>query len=339
MDNKERKFQLIGFINPYRVLPAFVYPVFTYSDQYYYEDGNGYRISEFISAGKILQKKYFCPIKETKYFSVGDETIYAYQTQKDSVTYGNGKTMHAFLLKESHKKTNELLSEEINDVLTRINGHIHKEIQFVRNEDRFTKDAIRGVDKVVKRHHPEPITAFVQIHNTDRDEIIPTKDKDETYVIEPTKALAQRCEITQKNSEVQRYNSLLQQYTKLISEFYILYEGLVRTSQPSMQWFHLYDVDFCNRFIQVLILHRDINLREEDILTIYQRLNFKNKQFMISQDRLLNERARRFAIKKLIRETEKQMKINSLFYQMIDSSSKDPKVDISKLDIKYLEEV
>ena len=339
MDNKERKFQLIGFFNPYRVLPAFVYPVFKYSDQYYYEDGNGYRINEFISAGKVLQKNHFCPVKETQYLSVGDETIYAYQTRKDCVMYGNGKMMHAFLTKAAHKNINELLSEEIEDVLTRINGHIHKEIQLAQNEDRVTEVAIRGVDKVAKRHYPEPIKAFVQIHNVDRGEGVPTKDKDGTYLIEPTKVLVQGSEVTRRNSEIQRYSSMVQHYTKLISEFYILYEDLVRASQPSLQWFHLYDVDFCDRFIQILILQSEFDLREEDIFTIYQRLNFKNKPFLLSQDKLRNEKARRLALKKLIRETERQMKINSLFYQMIDSSSQDPKADISKLDVKYLEEV
>lgn len=135
MDNKGREFQLIGFINPYCVLPAFVYPVLVYSDQYYYEDGNSYKINEFISAGEVLQQNQFCPIKETKYFSVGDETIYAYQTQKDCVTYGNGKMMYAFLMEESRKKANKLLSKEIDNVLTRIIGQIHKDNQFVRIED------------------------------------------------------------------------------------------------------------------------------------------------------------------------------------------------------------
>ena len=340
MGNVDRKYQLIGFINPYCVLPAFVYPVFTYSDQYYYEDGNGYRINEFISAGKILQKNHFCPVKETMYLSVGDETIYAYQTQEDCVTYGNGKTMHSFLMKEARKNIDEMLSEEINDVLTRINGHIDKEIQLVQKKDRITEVSIRGIDKVPQRSYPEPIKAFVQIRNiNNREEYIPTKEKDGTCLIGPQKVLAQECEIAPRISEVQRYSSLMQHYTKLISEFYILYEDLVRTSQPSLQWFHLYDVDFCDRFIQILVLHGEVNLREEDILTIYQRLNFKNKQFLLSQDGLRNERARRLAMKKLIRETKKQMKINSLFYQMIDSSSQNPKEDVSKLEVKYLEEV
>lgn len=339
MDNKGREFQLIGFINPYCVLPAFVYPVFVYSDQYYYEDGNSYKINEFISAGEVLQQNQFCPIKETKYFSVGDETIYAYQTQKDCVTYGNGKMMYAFLMKESRKKANKLLSKEIDNVLTRIIGQIHKDNQFVRIEDRVTEVAIQGINKISKKHYSEPIKAFVQIRNVDSGVFVSTKDKDGAIIIEPTKVLTRRGEITHRNIDFQYYTNQVQQYSRLLDEFYILYEDLVKTRHPLLEWFHLYNVDFCNRFIQIFILQSGVNLREEDIFTIYQRLNFKNKQFLLSQDRFRNERILRLAIKKLNREIEKQMKINSLFYQMIDSSPQDPKVDISQLDIKYLEEV
>lgn len=151
--------------------------------------------------------------------------------------------------------------------------------------------------------------------------------------------LTRRGEITHRNIDFQYYTNQVQQYFRLLDEFYILYEDLVKTRHPLLEWFHLYDVDFCNRFIQIFILQSGVNLREEDIFTIYQRLNFKNKQFLLSQDRFRNERMLRLAIKKLNREIEKQMKINSLFYQMIDSSPQDPKVDISQLDIKYLEEV
>lgn len=338
MDNKGKEFRLLGFINPYCVLPAFVYPVFAHSGQYYYEDGNGYRINEFISADKVLQKKQFFPIKETKYLSVGDETIYAYQTQKDCVTYGNGKMMHVFLTEEFHKTDHKLLCDEINNVIMRIIEHIYKDNQLAHIEDKAIDVAVQGIN-TVQKHYPKSIKAHAKIQNINTTVLVSPKSKGMAITIDPTKALANKGNVIHRNVELQHYTNLMQHYSRLLYEFYMLYEDLVKTRQPSLGQFHLYDVDFCNRFIQIVILQSGANLREEDILAIYRRLNFKNNRFGLSRDRLRNERALRLAIKKLNRETEIQMKINSLFYQMIDLSSQDPKVEIPQLDIKYLEEV
>lgn len=337
MDNKGRKFRLVGFINPYCVMPAFVYPVFMHSNQYYFEDGDGYRIKDFVCAGEFLRKNQFCPVEDSKLYSVGDETIYAYQD--DCVTYGNGKMMRDFLMRILCKNTNELLSKEIKGVLAKITEDIDQANRPTFSNERFTEVTIRGINQVKTIRNTASIKAHINIQNVDGEIIVPNQGEHASITIEPSKALIRRDDLMCANLEYRHYSSLVQHYSQLLTEFYILYESLAKMRQPSLEWFHLYDLDFCNRFIQIIILQSGVNFREEDLFTIYQRLNFKNKRYYLCQEKFRSEKALQIAIRNLSREAEKQMKVNTLFCKIIDSSPRDAKIDTSRFDIKYLEEV
>ena len=335
MNKLKAKFKLIGFINPYCVLPAFVYPVFMYSKQYYFEDGRGYRIKDFAYAGEHLWQNHLSLVEDSRLYSVGDETIFAYQTQKGNIKYGNDKIMHEFLSKICYQNTNisPSLLDEIDSVQRKL-------ISVIQAEDRITlcnKKSIRGRKRI---NYVEPLKSYSSLHYARAKEMAPCQNEHRFTTTEPSKALIGRTKLTYRKLESHYYASILHQYTQSLTEFYELYKILIEASPQLINQFQLNDFDSYSSFIKIILLQNGENFHKKDLLVLYKNLYSQNTRRFIPQESFGNEKALRLAVRIVRREVKRQKILNELLFQIIDSSPHDTgtEIDMSQLDIKYLQE-
>lgn len=338
MNNRKGKFSLVGFINPFCVRPAFVYPVFTDTMQYFFEDGKGYKIKNFIKADSYLSHDLLYPVEDGKQYSVGDEMIYAFQTRQGKVVYGNGRIMQNYLSIIQKQEYDALLLDEIDDVLSVIRCAISNE-----KYTALVKKKINVVDrrKDIKNVYcySKPQTVFVRFDKTNCKKLMGHPSRLTSIDQEPTKAMTPKCEVVYKRQCYQNYSEFIELYALLLDEFYKLYSDLVKIKHPSLKWFQMYDPTFAEDFLRFLILHSELDFKKEDIRTIYHRLSFQNRQEHLWFDIRFESMNMGLEIEKFVHEIKRQMRINMLFTQMLGSSQKNLEAEIPKLESQYVEDI
>lgn len=267
------QFNLIGFVNPYAVIPAFVYPIFSRDNQYYYEDGAGYRIKEFIKTNADFSQNVFSPIKDTNGYFVGAETIYAFQVQQDNIIYGDSRKMLQYLEKVRNHCSNNLLIDEIDAVLAQIiiaMLHENTTVQINNSTPKATKIVLKRYDNVLRI----------------------------------SKAGEKMAPPSQFERLYQKYVHQFHHYNMLLKDFIILFNALLEHFD--------YDLDHCNTIFQLILFETRGNALENDALTIRKQIRAKRRKRPIPAEAFRDEKMIMNVMQILNRETAKQEEINTL---------------------------
>lgn len=117
-DECTNSFRLVGFVNLHKVIPAFVYPVFFNSGNYYFQDGKSTKIQSFKLIDETSLPEIISGNFSNKFYHVGSETLYAFEPSAN-VIFGNRLEIIKFLMKYRRTIVDELLLNEINDFITK----------------------------------------------------------------------------------------------------------------------------------------------------------------------------------------------------------------------------
>lgn len=122
------KYKLIGFLNMFNIVPDFVFPVFEFNGNLFFQEGKNDKIEKFSIAKSAIRTKII-PLCSNNISNISDEMfditsnpIYAFQTVDHEVIYGNSSFLKLFF--HSYSPENEVLASEINDFLESIPSHL-----------------------------------------------------------------------------------------------------------------------------------------------------------------------------------------------------------------------
>ena len=114
------KYKLIGFLNMFNIVPDFVFPVFEFNGELFFQEGENDKIKGFNPAKSAIRTKII-PVVSNKFsdiridlFDISTDPIYAFQTE-EQVVYGTSSFMRQFF--KAYSPQNEVLALEIRDFL------------------------------------------------------------------------------------------------------------------------------------------------------------------------------------------------------------------------------
>ena len=121
-----RKYQLVGFVNMFNIVPDFVSPVFQGFDDslYYFQHGNEktLKITDFDPISKCCTSRivFLGDVVKSNYFSdtevsLNSRPIFAFQVSDDFVQIGYYEDMRKFI--ETYETDDKILKEQIYDFL------------------------------------------------------------------------------------------------------------------------------------------------------------------------------------------------------------------------------
>lgn len=122
-----KRYELIGFINMFNIIPDFVFPVFICDNKYYFQDGNNIQVDNFIEIKETVYSKiqFKNDIKANlKYLTVRNSPIYAFQINKNDIYYGKLKEFLNYI--KRYNTEDSILQDEINNFINENKPHVQK---------------------------------------------------------------------------------------------------------------------------------------------------------------------------------------------------------------------
>ena len=109
-----KKYKLIGFVNLFNVIPDFVYPVFEFGGDYFFQHGKNDKIEEFEKVRDDICSKII-PLTDNADTTITVESnpVYAFQNDDKTIRYGHVSYMKEYLLTVNTEDC--ILRKEIKD--------------------------------------------------------------------------------------------------------------------------------------------------------------------------------------------------------------------------------
>lgn len=114
------KYKLIGFLNMFNIVPDFVFPVFEFNGDFFFQEGENDKIKSYSPAKSSIRTKIIPVVSDTisnirsSLFDISSDPIYAFQTE-EQVVYGTSAFLQQFF--ETYSPTNEVITLEIRNFL------------------------------------------------------------------------------------------------------------------------------------------------------------------------------------------------------------------------------
>lgn len=114
------KYKLIGFLNMFNIIPDFVFPVFEFNGDLFFQEGENDKIKGFNPAKSDIRTRIIPVVPNSisnigiNLFDISLDPIYAFQTE-EQVVYGTSTFLRQFF--ETYSPKNEVLALEIRDFL------------------------------------------------------------------------------------------------------------------------------------------------------------------------------------------------------------------------------
>lgn len=87
------KYKLIGFLNMFNIVPDFVFPVFEFNGDLFFQEGENDKIKSYSPAKSSIRTRIIPVVSDTisdigsSLFDISSDPIYAFQTE-EQVVYG-----------------------------------------------------------------------------------------------------------------------------------------------------------------------------------------------------------------------------------------------------------
>lgn len=144
-------YMLVGFINMFEIIPAFIFPIYMLKSELYIQEGEQNKISDIVPLKKELYSKVI-PLHEIRDFKYLEKQTritveslpkYAFQATEDKIIYGEFDILLKYF--EGYKANDEILEEQISDFKSEVG---YKQRKRVNSEiDSFAK--IGSVNKAI----------------------------------------------------------------------------------------------------------------------------------------------------------------------------------------------
>lgn len=114
------KYKLIGFLNMFNIVPDFIFPVFEFNGDLFFQEGENDTIKSYSPAKSSIRTRIIPVVSNaisdigSSLFDISSDPIYAFQTDKQ-VVYGTSSFLRQFF--EAYSPTNEVIALEIRDFL------------------------------------------------------------------------------------------------------------------------------------------------------------------------------------------------------------------------------
>lgn len=114
------KYKLIGFLNMFNIVPDFIFPVFEFNGDLFFQEGENDTIKSYSPAKSSIRTRIIPVVSNTisdigsSLFDISSDPIYAFQTE-ERVVYGTSSFLRQFF--EEYSPTNEVIALEIRDFL------------------------------------------------------------------------------------------------------------------------------------------------------------------------------------------------------------------------------
>lgn len=114
------KYKLIGFLNMFNLVPDFVFPVFEFGGNLFFQEGENDEIKSYSPAKSSIRTRIIPIVSnavsdiESSLFDISSNPIYAFQTEEQMI-YGTSSFLRQFF--ETYLPANEVIALEIRDFL------------------------------------------------------------------------------------------------------------------------------------------------------------------------------------------------------------------------------